>query len=160
MLAAVRDTNVIVSAVLIQGGIEERILRAWEAGRFQLVVSPPILREIRRVLAYEKIRRRRWMTESEAEALLGRLAEGAFLVSGARRVRVCRDPSDDKFLDAALAGRAQYVVTGDPDLTTLETYGEVRIVTPRRFLEILGPAVAPPPSHPLPPASHFPCEGT
>jgi putative PIN family toxin of toxin-antitoxin system len=98
--------------------------------------------EIGRVLAYEKIRSRRWMTGPEVEALLDRLAQGAFLVSGARRVRICRDPSGDKFLDAALAGSAQYVVSGDLDLTALETHGEIRIVTPRRFLEMLGASSA------------------
>jgi putative PIN family toxin of toxin-antitoxin system len=100
------------------------------------------VREIGRVLAYEKIRSRRWMTGPEVEALLDRLAQGAFLVSGARRVRICRDPSGDKFLDAALAGSAQYVVSGDLDLTALETHGEIRIVTPRRFLEMLGASSA------------------
>ena len=50
MISAVLDTNVIVSAVLVRGGIEDRVLRAWFAGQYQLVLSVPILEEIQRVL--------------------------------------------------------------------------------------------------------------
>ena len=56
------------------------------------------------------------------------------LVSPARRVKVCRDPKDDMVIEAALAGEAEYVVTGDEDLLTLRRFETVRFVTPRTFL--------------------------
>ncbi len=59
VLACRIDTNVIVSATLIRGGNEDRILRAWHRGAFELVLSPPILKEIARALSYEKLRRAR-----------------------------------------------------------------------------------------------------
>lgn len=55
------------------------------------------------------------------------------------RVKVCCDPDDDRFLEAAIEGRAQYVVTGDKDLLKLKKYRAVRIVTPAAFLTILLP---------------------
>ncbi len=102
-----------------------------------LVLSHPILQEVRRVLFYEKVRSRQWMTGDDVERLLRRFAESAIMVPGKREVWVCRDPSDDKFLAAALEGKAQYVVSGDPDLTDIKAYRGVRIIPPRQFLEIL-----------------------
>jgi len=137
VIVAVLDTNLIVSATLIRGGNEDRILRAWQAGTYVLVLSHPILQEVRRVLFYEKIRSRQWMTGDDVERLLRRFADSAVMVPGNREVRVCRDPSDDKFLAAGLEGKAQYIVSGDPDLTDIKAYRGVRIIPPRQFLEIL-----------------------
>lgn len=136
-MRAVLDTNVVISATLIRGGNEDRILRAWQRGGFELVLSPPILDEMGRALFYEKLRKSRWMTEEEIVSLLRSLAQESTLVPGRVRVAVSRDPEDNKFLEAAIEARAQYVVTGDKDLLDLKTYREVRIITPAAFLKIL-----------------------
>jgi putative PIN family toxin of toxin-antitoxin system len=136
-MRAVLDTNVVVSATLIRGGKEDRILRAWQREAFELVLSPQILDEMGRALFYEKLRKARWMTEEEVAVLVRSVARDSVLVSGRVRVEVSRDPDDDKFLEAAIEGRAQYVVTGDKDLLGLKTYRGVRIVTPAAFLTIL-----------------------
>jgi predicted nucleic acid-binding protein len=52
-------------------------------------------------------------------------------------LRICRDPADDKFVVAALEGKADYIVTGDADLLNLAKYQDSEIVMPRRFLQIL-----------------------
>lgn len=136
-MRAVLDTNVVISATLIRGGNEDRILRAWQRGAFQLVLSPQILDEMGRALFYEKLRKARWMTEEEVVSLLRSLAQESLLVPGRVRVAVSRDPEDDKFLEAAIEARAHYVVTGDKDLLDLKTYRGVRIVRPAMFLKIL-----------------------
>lgn len=136
-MRVVLDTNVIVSATLIRGGNEDQILRAWRRGRFDLVLSPPILEELSRALFYEKLQRFRWMSEEEVVALLQALAQASELVSGRMAVKASRDPEDDKFLAAAIEGDAEYVVTGDRDLLVLGRYREVRIVAPAVFLRIL-----------------------
>lgn len=51
-----------------------------------------------------------------------------------RSVRACRDPNDDKFLDVAVNGRAQFVVTGDADLLALDPFEGIPIVTPAEYL--------------------------
>ena len=132
-MRVVLDTNVLVSATLIAGGQEARILRAWRAGVFDLVVSPAILEEIGRVLTEARLRRRRWMTDDEVAALLESLAQESVLVSGRVLVQVSRDAAGDKFLAAAVEGRADYVVTGDRDLLDLETYRGVRVIRPGFF---------------------------
>jgi hypothetical protein len=136
-MRAVLDTNVIVSAALIRGGNEDRILRAWLSGAFELVLSLEILEEIGRVLSYEKLRRSRWMTDAEVGLLLETLAEEGVLVAGTPSVRASRDPEDDKFLAAAVQARARYVVTGDKDLLDLKVYRGVRRVKPARFLQAI-----------------------
>ena len=136
-MKVVLDTNVVISATLIRGGNEDRILRAWRRRRFDLVLSPPILEELGRALFYEKLQKFRWMSEDEVAALLQALAQGSELVSGPTAVRASRDPDDDKFIAAALEGEAEYVVTGDHDLLDLDPYEGVRIVTPAAFLTML-----------------------
>jgi putative PIN family toxin of toxin-antitoxin system len=136
-MRAVLDTNVIISATLIRGGNEDHIIRAWQRGAFELVLSPQILEEMGRALFYEKLRRFRWMTEEETAELLQALAQGSVLVSGRGKVKASRDPEDDKFLAAAVEAEARFVVTGDRDLLGLKSYRGVRIVRPARFLKII-----------------------
>lgn len=136
-MRVVLDTNVLVSAALIAGGQEARILRAWRAGTFELVVSPAILEEIGRVLTEARIRRRRWMTDDEVAMLLECLAQESVVVPGGARIQVSRDPTDDKFLAAAIEGRADYVVTGDRDLLDLGLYRGVRTIRPAPFAQLL-----------------------
>jgi len=136
-MRVVLDTNVLVSAALIAGGQEARILRAWRGGTFDLVVSPAILEEIGRVLTEARIRRRRWMTDDEVAMLLEGLAQESVLVLGGANIQVSRDPTDDKFLATAIEGRADYVVTGDRDLLDLGTYRGVRMIRPGPFAQML-----------------------
>jgi hypothetical protein len=136
-MRAVLDTNVIVSATLIRGGNEDRVLRAWLRGAFELVLSPEILEEIGRVLTYDKLRRSRWMTEAEVLLLLETLAQEGVVVPGTPSVKASRDPEDDKFLAAAVQARARYVVTGDKDLLDLKVHRGVRMVRPAHFLQAI-----------------------
>jgi putative PIN family toxin of toxin-antitoxin system len=136
-MRAVLDTNVLVSATLIKGGTEDKILRVLQHGKFELVLSAPILEEIGRAILYEKLQKCRWMTKEELTSLIQLLAQESILVSGTTHVRVCRDPDDDKFLAAAIEGKAQWVVSGDKDLLELKTYKGVSIVKPARFLKEL-----------------------
>lgn len=136
-MRVVLDTNVIVSAALVRGGNEDRILRAWQRAAFELILSPKILEEMGRVLLHQKLQRLRWMVENEVISLLQSLAEESVLVSGRLALRVSRDPEDDKFLAAAIEGNSGYVVTGDKDLLDLKTYRGAQIVSPTTFLRVL-----------------------
>jgi len=131
------DTSVLVSSAF--GGIP---LAALEKVRgFRVVVSASIAAEIAGV-----IDRLRAKLGSAAHA---RLVEQARLVlisaewvEPAVRVELCRDPNDDMFLEACLAGQATILLTGDKDLTTLQPtdleshgLGCLRIVTPSQFVQ-------------------------
>lgn len=136
-MRVVLDTNVVISATLIRGGNEDRILRAWRRGAFELVLSPAILAEMARALSYERLRQARWMTEAETLGLLQALGEEAVLVSGRPAVRISRDPEDDKFISAALEAQAEYVVSGDKDLLAVGAHRGVRVISPAAFLTVL-----------------------
>jgi putative PIN family toxin of toxin-antitoxin system len=136
-MRVVLDTNVVVSATLIRGGNEDRILRAWQRGAFDVVLSPPILEEIGWALLYEKIQKFRWMSQEETVSLLEALGQESLLVPGRVTVTVSRDLADDKFFAAAIESRARYVVSGDKDLLAVKAYRGIRIVRPAAFLAIL-----------------------
>lgn len=138
MLRAVLDANVYVSAVVRPDGppgqIVERFLRH---AAFQVVLSPVIVDEVLRAMAYPKVRTliRRGIEPGlwfEDIVVLAEMVAGELDVSG-----VSRDPDDDKYVGAALEGRAAFVVTGDQELLGLEEHEGVRIVTPRTFLRLL-----------------------
>jgi putative PIN family toxin of toxin-antitoxin system len=138
LLRAVLDANVYVSAALRPEGPPGRIIERFLRGSdFEIVLAPGIVDEALRALSYPKVRRlmRRgsdpllWF---EDIIVLADLVAGARIVSG-----VCVDGDDDKYLAAALEGRASCIVTGDRHLLVLDEYQGVRIVSPRTFLDLL-----------------------
>ena len=139
MLRAVLDANVFVSAAIRPGGPPGRIIERFLGDNgFTLVLSEAIVQEVLRALDYPKVRRyvRRDLDAAlwfEDLVVLAELVTGPAQVAG-----VSDDPDDDKYLAAAVAGRASFVVTGDPHLLTVKEYEGVRIITPRSFLDVLG----------------------
>ncbi|MEJ5311010.1 MAG: putative toxin-antitoxin system toxin component, PIN family [Anaerolineae bacterium] len=138
---AVVDTNLFVRG-LLKGPATLPLIQAWKAQRFQLVTSESMLGELFEVLARPKFAR--YFTQDDARELGDLIYERAEVVAPTVHVTLCRDPKDDIFLDAAIAGRAQYLVTGDDDLKgdeTLmakmeQTYG-IKIVSVLDFLKQL-----------------------
>jgi len=134
MLRAVIDTNVLVSAILSPKGVPAEVVRAFQRGAFQLVLSPSILEEVRRVLFAPEIRRFWRIPEDHVLALLIDLERSALLVPGTTPVRFGRDPDDERFIAAALEAEATYLVSGDEDLLALRRVGRVEIVRPSLFM--------------------------
>ena len=138
MIRAVLDTNQYVSMAIKAGGTADRLLAAWREERFVLLLSPPILDEIIRVLRYPRLRRLIRLTPTELDGLIESLLRDAELTPGRLVVQVItRDPSDNMFLACAVEGRADYIVSGDQDLLTLESHQGIPIVTAAEFLRIL-----------------------
>jgi putative PIN family toxin of toxin-antitoxin system len=132
---AVLDANVLISAILSPRGTPARLLLAWQAGAFDLVVSPLLLAEVRRALAYPKLERLVPPADADAfAAWLGGAAELATDPAGPPPVR-SDDPGDDYLIALAAAERA-LLVSGDVHLTSLAPRVPVR--TPAEFLADLG----------------------
>jgi uncharacterized protein len=133
-IRAVLDTSVLVSALLFEGPVG-RLVPLWREGRFVPVVSKHILVEYLRVLAYPKF----GLTADEITSLVEEVVL-PFAVAvragggGERRSIVREDPEDDKFLHAAAAGKARFVVSGDRRLLALGEHKGAKIVTAREFL--------------------------
>ena len=136
-MRVVLDTNILISAILIRGGNEDRILRAFQRREFELVLSPPVIEEIGRALFYPRVRKAQWFTADEIALLLEFLVEESVMVPGKLTVKVCRDPDDNKFLAAAVEAGATHVVTGDKDLLVVGTYRGVEVSTSATFLRVL-----------------------
>ncbi len=134
-MRAVIDTNIIIRAMIKPAGTVGPVLGRLRNGEFVAVYSEPILEEIAAKLALPRISKKYQVGETEVEGLFALLAVRGELVKPGRSVRICRDPDDDMLIGAALEGKAEWVVTGDRDLLTLEKFEEVRFVTPRIFLQ-------------------------
>jgi hypothetical protein len=138
MLRAVVDANVFASATHNPESPPAKVIHAWFRDRFQLILSPAILAEVRRVLHYPRIKKASTWTEVEVAELISLLETNAEIqVPGALDLKVVRDPTDDKYIVAAVEGQADYIVSGDKDLLDLGRYQSIAIVSPRRFLQIL-----------------------
>lgn len=99
MFRTVLDTNTLVAAIINQKGYPAQILSAWQMGIIEIVVSPAIMREYRRVLFFPEVRASGQTSEAEILNLLSTLDGNAILVPGALDLRViAKDPTDDKFL--------------------------------------------------------------
>lgn len=138
MLRAVLDANVYVSACIRPEGPPGRIIeRFLRDAAFEIILSAEIVEEVLQALAYPKIRKAvRGKVDSalwfEDILVLAHLLTGDFKIAG-----VSEDPDDDKYIAAAIEGRAAFVVTGDPDLLDIGEHEGVRIVKPRAFLDLL-----------------------
>ncbi len=140
MPRAVLDANVFVSAAIRPEGPPGRILERFvRDAAFDLVLSPAIVQEVLRALAYPKVRKH-IRSEIDLQLWFQGIAVLADLVAGDYQLQgVSPDPDDDKYLAAAVEGRARLVVTGDPDLLDVREHAGVRIVSPRQFLDTIGP---------------------
>ena len=132
MRRVVIDTNVMVSAYL--GGRLETIIVAWIEGKFVLTVSNQIVNEYINVLSRPKFEIARAELDDFAALIL---SKAEFVVPGERIRVVEADPSDNKFLEAAVTGQADYIVSGDKHLRDLKEFRGIAILTPSAFLEQL-----------------------
>jgi putative PIN family toxin of toxin-antitoxin system len=129
-IKAILDTNVLISGIFWKGAPFE-ILKAWQGRRFRMAISLPILDEYRRVL--EEMSRKR--PPAVLGSILALIELHSEMVEPIRFAKtICSDPDDDKFLEAAAAAGADYIVSGDAALLSLKNYQRTQIVRPARFL--------------------------
>jgi putative PIN family toxin of toxin-antitoxin system len=125
------DTNVLISRLLMPGGVAARAMdRALADG--VLLVSDATLAELADVLSRPKFDR--YVSIAERQRYLQLLGGVARRVTITYQTAICRDPKDDKFLHVALNGEANILVTGDADLLVLHPFHGIDILTPADFL--------------------------
>ncbi|MBS0560950.1 MAG: putative toxin-antitoxin system toxin component, PIN family [Proteobacteria bacterium] len=132
-MRAVLDTNVLISALLVRTSLPARAVQLWLDGAFALVSSAEQIDEFKRATRYPHMRGR--IATATAGRLVNEIRAAAVMVDGAPRLALSPDPDDDMLLPTALAGDADYLVTGDKrGPLDLKTVGRTRIVTVRAFL--------------------------
>lgn len=130
----VLDTNTLVSRLLLPGGTAGRAVdHALALG--VLLASDETLAELAEVLSRPKFDR--WVTVVERQRFIALLGGVCRRVEITHRVQACRDPKDDKFLQVALNGEAEAIVTGDADMLVLHPFHGVRILSPAAFCGVI-----------------------
>jgi putative PIN family toxin of toxin-antitoxin system len=131
-----RERVVIDTNVLISGLFSTTSTRALALERAittaQLIATTDTLRELIETLLQPKFDR--YVSAQRREELLRRLASLVEIIEVVQHVRASRDSKDDKFLEAAVNGRATVLLTGDRDLLDLNPFRGVAIVTPTEYL--------------------------
>jgi hypothetical protein len=138
MPKAVCDTNVIISGLIAHSGGPYELLEAWCRGEFVLLVSEAIVSKVTEVLGRPFFRNKRGITEEDIARVREVLGTDAVVVSPKSHLQVIEDdPDDDRILECALDGEADYLVSGDHHLLGLRRYRGISVVTTRQFLMIL-----------------------
>ena len=137
-MRVVVDTNVFVSALLSPQGIPSQLFHYWGQHFFDLLVSEESMDELARVLQYPKIRKGLRSTDAELAEFVRLFREKGLLVTPQETIRaITADVSDNLYLEIAVAGDAQCIVSGDKHLLRLQEYRGIPILTPTEFLDQL-----------------------
>lgn len=130
MIRAVVDTNVYVSAIMFDG-LPGSVVDLGIMQAFRLVISPVLLDEL-----IDKLRTKFGVSEDDASTIRVKLESAADLVKPHMILEVVtEDPDDNRVLECAVAGRVDYIVSGDKHLLKLKAHGGISILTARRFLD-------------------------
>ena len=135
-MRVVLDTSILIAALITADTPPDQVYQAWRKKRFTLITSAWQLDEFRRASRYEKVRK--FLKPTEAGNLVNGLKRHATVLKQLPDVDLSRDPQDNPVLAMAIAGKADYIVTGDRrGLLALKRVGATRIVTAAEFLKIL-----------------------
>lgn len=127
------DTNIIISALLFDGS---KPSKAFDIGITQgaLLFSLPTLAELEEVLWRNKFDR--YISHEERKQFLTSLILHSTPIETNETISECRDPKDNKFLELAVCGKADFIISGDEDLLVLNPFRNIQIITPDSFLKI------------------------
>ncbi len=131
-MRVVLDTNVLISALISRDGMPGQVLNAWIDGRFILILSSFILEEFFRISVY-KIK----FNEGKILRLINFLKQSSELVEPVQLEAGQADANDWTILGTAIAGSADYLVTGDVKLLNIKYFHRIQIIGPAEFLRIL-----------------------
>ena len=127
-MKAVVDTNILVSGIF-WGGKPEQVLNLWRNGELHLLVTKDILDEYLRVLDHLG-----HLDEDLVSDWTDHICKYSLVVLKTASTELCRDASDNKFLECAISARADCIISGDKDLLILETIQGIPILNPSQFL--------------------------
>jgi putative PIN family toxin of toxin-antitoxin system len=127
------DTNVLISRLLLVDSTASRAVRRLME-RSQPLVSEDTLTELADALSRPKFDR--YVSREDRQRFFELFARVAEWVTITTTIRRCRDPQDDKFLELAVDGKTDWIVSGDQDLLELSPYQGIQIITPTAVLAL------------------------
>ncbi|WP_456475636.1 putative toxin-antitoxin system toxin component, PIN family [Candidatus Pyrohabitans sp.] len=133
----VLDTNVVVSGFLWRGKPSE-ILERIDSEEAQLLLSVEILEEVERVLEDQKLKSIIESSGQNVKVIMNKLYSMAKIINPQIKLNAVQaDPADNKVIECAVEGKADYIVSGDRHLLNLQDYKGIRIVKASEMAEIL-----------------------
>jgi uncharacterized protein len=136
----VLDANLFASSLIKPVSNPGKILDMVKQNQVELVLSPPIIKEIKRILLYPKISKYHRKSAQEIDTYFEDILIFAWMVEGEGVVDVIKaDPTDNKYLACAHEGEADYIVSGDHHLLDLGAYEGIQIITASQFISIWVP---------------------
>lgn len=132
-MKVVLDTNIFVSGIFWKGS-SNNIILAWKQKKFTLVSSLPVIEELRQTLKTFRI----GMSDEMIEEWTNIIIENSIIVRPMFELHVVKeDPNDNKFIECAVAGKADYIVSQDKHLLKIGEYENIKTIHPKEFLKIL-----------------------
>ena len=132
-LRFVIDTNVLISSILSKNTPPQKLFD-YSMTHGIILMSEATVIEITEVLTRNKFDR--YAPLFKRSNFLQTLASKIEAIEITESITICRDPKDDKFLEVAVNGKADYLITGDRDLLVLHPFRDIQIITPAAFLEL------------------------
>ncbi len=129
------DTNVLISAALSPHGTARKVLdKVYK--EFKIAQSEEIYQELKTRIYKSKFDK--YISDAEREDFLDVVKKSSQFIEVTSQINICRDPDDNKFLELAKDANAEFLITGDQDLLSLNTLAEYQnqIITPSDFLSI------------------------
>jgi uncharacterized protein len=132
MKRVILDTNIIISSAL--GGALVLVLEKWDEGKFTVIVTTDVVSEYFEVLNRPKFK----LTQETIDKITRYIYQFSEFVVPEEQIRFIEDdPKDDKFLEAAIAGKVDFIVSGDNHLLALKEFRSIPIISGREFLDWL-----------------------
>ena len=133
MLKVTADSNILVSAAIAKGNEFELLKLAYE-GKIEFVLSPSILKEFREVISRPKF----GFSEEQVSNVFKQTINISTIVTPSIKLDIVKeDPSDNKILECAETGKADYIISGDYHLLKLKKYGNMQIIKTFEMLKII-----------------------
>jgi putative PIN family toxin of toxin-antitoxin system len=132
-MRVVLDTNIFISGIFWTG-CPHKIIESWKGGKFALITSTDIISELVKVLGDFKIR----LPDDAIREWADLIVENSEIVEPKERIDAVKDdPDDNMFIEAAVAGNADYIISQDKHLLRLRQFRKIRIITPEEFDKII-----------------------
>ena len=131
-MKVVLDTNIFISGIFWTG-VSNKILRLWKKNIFQLVTSKEIIEEFIKVMKDFKIR----LSKDIINEWVNLILQNSILVKPKEKLNILVDIKDNMFLEAALEGNANYIITQDKHILKLREFKNIRIIKTDDFIKII-----------------------
>ncbi|MGO9015869.1 MAG: putative toxin-antitoxin system toxin component, PIN family [Dissulfurispiraceae bacterium] len=140
------DTNIWISGLIATSATATKLVDEWKTGKFSVVISEQQILEIYEVLTRPKFSLKYHIPEKEIRDLVTLIKDKAEHVTLKNDITVCRDPDDNIIIETAIRGKANYLLTGDKDISDdkkisslLLQYGVI-VISLSNFLPLINKA--------------------